>query len=1308
MSKNYRFSKREDVWITILKYFEGDVLLIKDNVINELKNDKYQGETIKPIEEHIIKELYKIRKVKDKGTYSFIPPEWNNNKEIVKKKIDGMYPEEIPIIPGKVSSSEKIHSLSKKDEYKYILEQRKAYVNWINSEFYDKIIDESEDPKIKNSYQLFVKGYLSLESPFRGLLVYHGLGTGKTATSVITAEGLSPLPINTFLPASLEGNYISEIKKFASDTFNIESNNWVFFTLEEINKNDVIRKYIYDEIGIEKKIIDKIERKMKLKRKKDGEEPPKKEQKKLTLDDFKPDMNVLYTHKGVVTEGIVHSIDEKSQKVVVKFDSKNLRVLPKRLKILDEQSESEEPSDPIKKGLFINLTVIGNTDKTIFTIDGEFKVDKINKQTSTDNIQKLSDIQMKQLEIQLDFMIESKYNFIHYNPFPSITRDQIKELNIDGDLYDNILDEGGEKDKTSDTIKNLIEKYTENKKLNIDSPFKNEVIVFDEVHNFISQIKNDKGPAKLFYNWIINSKDVKIVFLSGTPTINKPSEIAYLFNMLKGSIDVYDFTIKIDGDIEDISKRLKDIFYENFSSIEQLYVRKIKGKIVVSFIKIRSNFANILEDDGSVKTIKYNDFTFEEFINQIYLGLNKFCDKSLVTPSEKMFNKIPERELNNILNGKTVIYDEEVGIHFNRRQKLFDLYDTDNSMIDLTNNEVFMEYFFDEDGNIPPRKQVLLRRMIMGLTSYYPIDRSSIAYMPEIIEPVIKYDRYSDFNITKKINIVPCFMSYEQFTRYESKYTEEQKANLKRFSRKSIYDDGSFHYFTGTRKSCNIVYNQDNKKGVDLERLYEGMNEKENFGKNLSNYSPKMIKILQNMQKFINSSTQESLGKILVYSDYKSDGGTGAFEQVLIANGYERYDHNSSPIDKLIDTGHKKLRYTFITGDTNKEINKNAFNVEQNNFGEYIQVMMISKSGAEGISLTCVRQVHIIEPFWNNVRIDQVFGRAIRRNSHIQLDEDERNVEQYLYLSVFPDGGNIKDIFAFIQNSGWNITKDIDPTVPNFEEYLLDNHKDVYAMVQKVLHIKNMSNNTTSDQMIFEIMERKYNITEKLNDIIKESSVDCLKHTTDDPILNNKCIQFSSKLQNEMAYFPGINSDELNKIDTIQLKSKKTYFIEPDTIVIGAKNQSSENIFSYYKIDRRYRDEDMRYIRENGIIESDFFLDDNKFFVYENDKYYINSKITNKFSVVQSIYHVNSDEPVYTDYVEQEKFPNLNLIKKKQYLIGHKIKYNINDKLFFMPENVHDLDIYKLYDYKSYLDKGYSIDGLPCFVLYKNKFYEST
>ena len=61
-------------------------------------------------------------------------------------------------------------------------------------------------------------------------------------------------------------------------------------------------------------------------------------------------------------------------------------------------------------------------------------------------------------------------------------------------------------------------------------------------------------------------------------------------------------------------------------------------------------------------------------------------------------------------------------------------------------------------------------------------------------------------------------------------------------------------------------------------------------------------------------------------------------------------------------------------------------------------------------------------------------------------------------------------------------------------------------IIQKIISIKTTSKDGTTDQMLFNIMERKYNINEKLNNIIKESSVDCIKHTTDDPILNSKCI----------------------------------------------------------------------------------------------------------------------------------------------------------------------------------------------------------
>ena len=47
-----------------------------------------------------------------------------------------------------------------------------------------------------------------------------------------------------------------------------------------------------------------------------------------------------------------------------------------------------------------------------------------------------------------------------------------------------------------------------------------------------------------------------------------------------------------------------------------------------------------------------------------------------------------------------------------------------------------------------------------------------------------------------------------------------------------------------------------------------------------------------------------------------------------------------------------------------------------NLYGEIIKVLMITASGAEGISLRNVRYVHITEPYWHPVRMQQVIGRA--------------------------------------------------------------------------------------------------------------------------------------------------------------------------------------------------------------------------------------------------------------------------------------------------------------------------------------------
>ena len=106
-------------------------------------------------------------------------------------------------------------------------------------------------------------------------------------------------------------------------------------------------------------------------------------------------------------------------------------------------------------------------------------------------------------------------------------------------------------------------------------------------------------------------------------------------------------------------------------------------------------------------------------------------------------------------------------------------------------------------------------------------------------------------------------------------------------------------------------------------------------------------------------------------------------------------------------------------------------------------------------------------------------------------------------------------------------------------------------------------------------MERKYKISLEITSVIKESSLDCIKHTRDDPELNDKCIRFSDKLSGEIAYFPGISAKVLENIDIIQLKAKYLYFIKPNVYVISASNDEGNNLFIYYEYSHSSKEDNM-------------------------------------------------------------------------------------------------------------------------------------
>ena len=70
---------------------------------------------------------------------------------------------------------------------------------------------------------------------------------------------------------------------------------------------------------------------------------------------------------------------------------------------------------------------------------------------------------------------------------------------------------------------------------------------------------------------------------------------------------------------------------------------------------------------------------------------------------------------------------------------------------------------------------------------------------------------------------------------------------------------------------------------------------------------------------------------------------------------------------------------------------------------------MISPAGAEGINLSNVRQVHILEPYWNEVRIEQVVGRAVRFCQHRDLPLEERKVDIFRYKMIRKNGKETSD-----------------------------------------------------------------------------------------------------------------------------------------------------------------------------------------------------------------------------------------------------------------------------------------------------------
>jgi len=211
-----------------------------------------EGEVIeeKKVEESPEEFVLKKKEDKEKETVKIkLPKEKKRKTEKPEKGVAILGPE-INIRMGDTDLTKRLPNRSPPINIKvgnYIMNNREIFVNFINSLFepYKRELEENTESiscdtigKTSSSFSLLthqkiVRDYMNLYTPYRGLLLYHGLGSGKTCTSIAIAEGMKDSKnIIIMTPASLRANYIGELKK-CGDLLYKKNQFWEWISTEE-------------------------------------------------------------------------------------------------------------------------------------------------------------------------------------------------------------------------------------------------------------------------------------------------------------------------------------------------------------------------------------------------------------------------------------------------------------------------------------------------------------------------------------------------------------------------------------------------------------------------------------------------------------------------------------------------------------------------------------------------------------------------------------------------------------------------------------------------------------------------------------------------------------------------------------------------------------------------------------------------------------------------------------------------------------------------------------------------------------------
>jgi hypothetical protein len=941
----------------------------------------------------------------------------------------------------------------------WVLSNRPEFIQFINTNFIEQIQqasrdmhyfwDESTEPATLTpiavfKHQQFISDFLQENSPYRGCLLYYGLGSGKTLSSINVAEGMNRQVI-VLLPASLSSNFKEDLSKKGNSIYHLE-NHWQF----------------------------------------------------MRIDNYK---------------------------------------------LKNEQAKLQSIGFPVE-----NDSLMDRLYMTSKKGSGFWTIVRGNRQN---NYESFTPEEQSQIRQTVEALTNYKYKFFNYNGGAGIVAKIMREILVDENdhnVYDDIETQvyrelfgasslpihslpKSDKQKLKNTILSRIYRSK-----HIANPFDNKLVIIDEVHNLMSRICNGSQNSLILYEMILRAKNCRIVALSGTPIINSPFELSILFNLLKGYTTYYKLylgntpnKVKLETALQQNEHIDRYIIDSQLRYIE--ITRYPHGYVKHHSVEYKTTVVRNTEYD-TMTDIECIELLREQFL-QDGIVLSTTADYTIENLSifpDIFIKKIPtDRWALDIESAKNTFYDLYV----------------DKSSSEIKNIDEFkyrslgIVSFYNEKSDID--RQVFPDKIYdpanpewVDVSDYQLVKYEEMRKIERVKEkPRKSSDVIKDMtlNIESSVNNL-----FKVFSRQALLFTFPP--NIKRAMMRDYKNVG--RDCADITEECDLNEKLDESAyATDLRHNIEALtignltvNSTEQY--NLSVLSPKYARLLTNIS--------ETPGLVFGYSQYRSVEGIEIFKRVLDSNGYRLYDAKDlqpitvgtkvryeldpsikkwvtaeviavpkTPSAKLVSIRFDGLiiddvplsqvyicYYALWTGTESIEQRSEIMSVYKNSrnmFGQRLLILLTTSSGSEGINLKYVRQVHIMEPYWNKVRIEQVIGRARRIESHAGLPVEQMNVRVFEYVSRFTES-QIKGEFTDVNSQ----------------------------LQQQILRGISSDDYITSDQLLLQISDRKFGIISKFLNAIKTISIDCAynreENVLSDPTLE-QCVPY--KPGNEYAFNPKKN-----------------------------------------------------------------------------------------------------------------------------------------------------------------------------------------